>query len=564
MCQIKVMSVLFDMDLSVLTAELKELVGLALPISLNCILNITMATVDLMFVGHLNSAHLLAACALANVYFTLVTFPLNGYLTALDTRLGQAYGRKDFKNYGDNVQTALYSVNVGMVGLVLALYFAEDVFLACGQDPMVSRFAGEFVGRLISGLWPYCMCMVIMKFLNAQKLNTFVAVFNLVSNILNVFFNWLLVHHLEMGIVGSPYATSLSRWVQFLLNTTYLWWVWDDIKPTWPQWDVRVCNAMLPDFIRLAIPGAAMLAVPTFAYEISTFLSGLLSVEEMGANSILINFNAVLFMGSLFGLSIAGCIRVGHVIGAGLPGHDIRYTCEVMVAFVSVVMFVVALASTILRRQVGYMFTGDESIIAIIEDVEPVQSFLLIVNAPALAYQAILLALGKQETSFWVNVIGFWVCGIPVGAFLTFDLDMGVAGLWWGIVTGMFVMMFANKWLVERVDFDNLEEEGGSGSEREKAALKLKREQEWDPEATGVMYTEALRDTPSERAGLLGGHTKSTSSLVVPDEDSFAMASPVGTAIQMKRMRKGSMGEAPSPGPGQGKDRSGSYGSMQK
>jgi len=265
-------------------------------------------------------------------------------------------------------------------------------------------------------------------------------------------------------------------------------------------------------------------------------------------------------MGSLFGLSIAGCIRVGHVIGAGLPGHDIRYTCEVMVAFVSLVMFVVALASTILRRQVGYMFTGDESIIAIIEDVEPVQAFLLIVNAPALAYQAILLALGKQQTSFWVNVVGFWVCGIPVGAFLTFNLDMGVAGLWWGLVTGMFVMMFANKWLVESVDFDNLEEEGGGipgESEREKG------EQEWDLEATGVMHTEALRDTPSERAGLLGGHTKSTSSLVVPDEDSFAMASPVGTAIQMKRMRKGSMGEAPSPRGGQGKDRSGSYGSMQ-
>ena len=518
-----------------LFGELQELISLALPISINCILNVTMATVDLMFVGHLNSAHMLAACALGNVYFTLVTFPLNGYLTALDTRLGQAYGRKDWKSYGDNAQTAVYSVNVGMIGLALALIFAEDVFLMCGQNPEVSQLAGEFVGRLVCGLWPYCMCMVIMKFLNAQKLNVYVAVFNGISNFFNVFFNWLLVNHMELGIVGSPYATSMSRWVQFIFNAAYLIWIWDDIKVTWPQWNLGVCMSMVPDFLKLAIPGAAMLAVPTFAYEISTFLSGLLSVEEMGANSILINFNAVLFMGSLFGLSIAGCIRVGHVIGAGLPSDDIKYTGNVMVVFTCVVMAVVAILSVVLRREVGFLFTDNLAIISIIEDVMPVQSFLLVVNAPALAYQAILLALGQQERQFWVNVVGFWGVGIPFGAFLTFNMDLGVAGLWWGITTGMAVMCIINYYLAEQVDFENLETTDDAPELPPTPSME-KRDDPTAPTELTPLVTDLRSPTTQSLAT-----APSLSNLVVADVDSLTVGSPMGFAYQVKRQRKPSI-----------------------
>ena len=129
------------------------------------------------------------------------------------------------------------------------------------------------------------------------------------------------------------------------------------------------------------------------------------------------------------------------------------------------------------------------------------QSFLLVVNAPALAYQAILLALGKQELSFWINVLGFWVCGLPVGAVLTFYYDMGVAGLWWGIVVGMTVMTIINRYFAESVDFDNLEEGVASDNEGEAAALLADREE-------SQMYTEPLKDEPErgETRGLLGGH----------------------------------------------------------
>jgi hypothetical protein len=321
-----------------------------------------------------------------------------------------------------------------------------------------------------------------------------------------------------------------------------------------------------------------MLAVPTFAYEVSTFLSGLLSVQEMGANSILINFNAVMFMGSLFGLSIAGCIRIGHVIGAGLPNEKIAYSCKVMIYFITGVMVVVALVSIVLRRQVGYMFTGDEKIIAIIEDVVPVQSLLLVVNAPALAYQAILLALGKQTLSFWINVLGFWLVGLPVGAAMTFLLDMGVAGLWWGIIAGMVVMSTVNKIYVDAIDFDNLEEHEHADAvatpeetQRLKGSSSGPSDLEQDVggdlgsrrEGQDVHYMAPLQTESSGLLSASGPNNKSLSSLVVLDQDSLSIASPVGEVYQVKRQRKPSIiDDSPPKGTkGSRGHRSGSYGS---
>eukprot|EP00983_Pelagomonas_calceolata_P097315 1158231-Pelagomonas_calceolata.AAC.11 len=34
------------------------------------------------------------------------------------------------------------------------------------------------------------------------------------------------------------------------------------------------------------------------------------------------------------------------------------------------------------------------------------------------------------------NFVGFWLCGVLLGAFLCFKAGMGVIGLWWGIASG--------------------------------------------------------------------------------------------------------------------------------
>ncbi|MEP7220129.1 MAG: MATE family efflux transporter, partial [Bacteroidota bacterium] len=38
-----------------------------------------------------------------------------------------------------------------------------------------------------------------------------------------------------------------------------------------------------------------------------------------------------------------------------------------------------------------------------------------------------------------VNMVAYWLVGLPFGYFLGFKLGYGGAGLWWGLTTGLAV-----------------------------------------------------------------------------------------------------------------------------
>ena len=38
----------------------------------------------------------------------------------------------------------------------------------------------------------------------------------------------------------------------------------------------------------------------------------------------------------------------------------------------------------------------------------------------------------------FLNILGFWLLAVPIGAILTFVEKMGVFGLWWGFVIGIY------------------------------------------------------------------------------------------------------------------------------
>jgi MATE family multidrug resistance protein len=36
-----------------------------------------------------------------------------------------------------------------------------------------------------------------------------------------------------------------------------------------------------------------------------------------------------------------------------------------------------------------------------------------------------------------VNILGFWLIGLPISAVLSFHFGFGPEGLWWGVVAGL-------------------------------------------------------------------------------------------------------------------------------
>ncbi len=45
--------------------------------------------------------------------------------------------------------------------------------------------------------------------------------------------------------------------------------------------------------------------------------------------------------------------------------------------------------------------------------------------------------MGRTRPAAWFNFIGYWVIGLPFGAWLGLSLGWGLAGIWWGLALGL-------------------------------------------------------------------------------------------------------------------------------
>ena len=70
----------------------------------------------------------------------------------------------------------------------------------------------------------------------------------------------------------------------------------------------------------------------------------------------------------------------------------------------------------------------------------------------------LMRGMGRPKAGAIVNLIGFYVIGLPLGWLLGFPMELGIMGIWWGLVAGLggvalmlcvWVMRTAKRPLVE-------------------------------------------------------------------------------------------------------------------
>ncbi|HXA10438.1 MAG TPA: MATE family efflux transporter, partial [Chthoniobacterales bacterium] len=195
--------------------DLRRTVRLAAPVAFVQVGMMAMGMVDIIMVGHVSGVAL-AAVALGNLYFFGTVIFGMGVLMALDPVIAQSVGA------GDNL-----GVSRGLQrGLILAVALtipATPIMLAAGpvlhwlaQPPDVVPLAARYDWISIPGILPFFAFLVLRQTLQAQHRMRSIVLTIIISNLLNAALDWVLIFgHLGFpasGVVGSAWATMLSRW----------------------------------------------------------------------------------------------------------------------------------------------------------------------------------------------------------------------------------------------------------------------------------------------------------------------------------------------------------------
>jgi len=105
------------------------------------------------------------------------------------------------------------------------------------------------------------------------------------------------------------------------------------------------------------------------------------------------------------------------------------------------------------RDHIGEMFTTDGEVNAVVRVLAPIAALFQVLDGFVGVCGGVFRGLGRQKLVVLVNVLAFWLLGMPLGYGLAFPAGLGVSALWWGLSLGLLVSSAAYAVLLLRIDW---------------------------------------------------------------------------------------------------------------
>ncbi|XP_054996781.1 multidrug and toxin extrusion protein 1 isoform X2 [Sorex araneus] len=344
--------------------------------------------------------------------------------------LAATYGSRNLKYVGVILQRGVLMLLLCCFPCWALFINTKQILLLFRQDPDVSRLTQTYVMIFIPALPATFLYTLQVKYLLNQGIIFPQIITGVAANLVNALTNYLFLHQMHLGVMGSALANTISQFVLALFLFFYILWR-KLYQATWGGWSLE-CLQDWASFLHLAIPSMLMLCIEWWAYEIGSFLSGILGMVELGAQSVVYELTVIVYMIPT-GFSVAASVRVGNALGAGNIEQAKRSSA---VALIITELLAVTLCVLMLscKDLVGYIFTTDREIIALVAQVVPIYAVSHLFDGLACTSGGILRGSGNQKVGAIINAIGYYVIGLPIGISLMFAAKLGVIGLWAGII----------------------------------------------------------------------------------------------------------------------------------
>ena len=417
-------------------ADLRETVRLALPVIVVQVGLMLMGVVDTIMVGRVSAAAL-ASVAVGNLYFFVVTIFGMGVLLALDPIVAQAVGAGDAGAVRRAVQRGLVLSVVMSVVVSLGLLGAGPVLRLARQPTEILPDATAYALVSIPGTLPFLAFVVFRQTLQALRRMRPIVVTIVVANLVNVALNWVLIFgHLgapPLGAVGSGWASSAARWIA---TTVLVAAAWSTLGPLLRPFDREaLARGPLLRMLRLGLPVGFQQQLEAAAFGVIGLLMGSFGTVQVAAHQVAINLASLTFMVPL-AVGAAAAVTVGHAVGAGdMPAARraaaAALLCGAGIMCVSAATFL--LAPALLARA----YTTDAAVIALAATLIPIAGVFQVADGLQAVAAGVLRGAADTRAPLVLNLLGFWLVGMPVSLVLAYRTDAGPRGLWWGLVAGL-------------------------------------------------------------------------------------------------------------------------------
>nr|XP_054774175.1 multidrug and toxin extrusion protein 2-like [Lytechinus pictus] len=347
----------------------------------------------------------------------------------------QFYGSPKKKHIGVILQRGM--LIMGLLCFVCwgILINAETILLLAHQSSEVARLTGVYCLIYIPAVPGDYVSMLLIKYLQCQSRLLPVVVTTLITNVIAAVLYYVFIYVFDLKLVGTAIAQVLSHYILTGLVTGYI--VWKKLhKETWSGWSKECLDDWMPIF-KLGMAGCMMVCLEWWSFDVGFYLAGLLDEESIGAHAIIMYTATTGYMFP-YGIGIAASIRIGNSLGAKKPG--IAHVASVASLSLGVVAAVIlAILYISLKDLIPYLFTSESLTVKLASSILPICAMFALLDATATVCGGVIRGTGRQVVGAVVDLLGYYLIGLPLGISLMFPLHKGIYGFWSGMTLGLFI-----------------------------------------------------------------------------------------------------------------------------
>ena len=400
--------------------------ALAIPVALQSMLQSSFSMVDQIMIGQLGEIQVAGvglAGKFASIYAVLISAIGAAAGIMISQYLGQENNRGVWQSFFANL---LLSGGIAGIFTAVCILFPERIMGAYTRDAQTRQTAAEYLA-LISGTFvPMAGAALLSTLLRCRERPRLPLYASIAAALLNTGLNYILIFGklglAPMGIKGAAIATVLSQCANLLLMLPRALLARTENEPQ---------RALLAQFhwrqyLSLLLPLLVCEAMWSLGENVYAAIYGHISTDASAAMTLTNPVQGVV-IGALCGLSQAAGVIIGRRLGRG-ETEDAYWAAKRLLIYGLAGALMLSAAVMLLSGVYVKLYQVEETVKATARQL--LFAYALVVPFKVLNMilgGGILRSGGQTKYVMFIDGIGTWCCGVPLGLLSAFVLRLPVA-----------------------------------------------------------------------------------------------------------------------------------------
>ncbi|SHI59582.1 putative efflux protein, MATE family [Clostridium cavendishii DSM 21758] len=401
---------------------------IAIPVSTQSLFQASLSVIDQFMVGQLGQ-EAIAAVGLGSrfPFVFLVTLTAIGATTSI--MVSQYWGKKDNKNitnvFAGNL---IFGMIITLIFSIISLSFSKQVLGFYTKDSNIIKLGSEYLIINAISYVPMLLITIYASILRSTehiKSPMYAGVF---AVILNTLLNYILIFGKiglpTMGFLGTAYATTITRFLEAVLLIAFTY-----INKYPGAYKLKDISNVSFEFMKKIFIIAIPLLINEFMWALGetmySIVYGRMGTAEVASMTLTYPIQS-LSIGLFSGVSSAAGIIIGNKLGVGENELAFKYSKKfVRLGIIGSVVFGVLLVAC------SNLYI---SVFNIASDLKECTFKLLVMFSIVLWIKVsnmiigggILRSGGKTKYTLYLDMLGTWGIGVPIGFFSAFVLKLPI------------------------------------------------------------------------------------------------------------------------------------------